>query len=171
MNKLKDMQRSTQIPKKFSIYLVPVGLRISPREHLCYWHHQNVSIPSKNETSIQCCTNVGPPSTTLAQHWYCCTNVGPPSTTLAQHWYNVGSMSLDCWVLPGEHQIRSASTCSSVWLSLSIYTTLTQYITAQQREKVTPVVGLMLARRRRRRANINPTCWEHTQTYAYNVLY
>ena len=154
MNKLKDMQRSTQIPKKLSIYLVPVGLKISPREYLCCWHHQNVSIPSKNETSIQCCTNVG-----------------PPSTTLGQHWYNVGSMSLDCWVLPGEHQIRSASICSSVWLSLSIYTTLTQCITAQQREKVTPDVGLMLARRLRRRANINPTCWEHTQTYAYNVLY
>ena len=28
---------------------------------------------SKHETSIQCCTNVGPPSTTLAQHW---SNIG-----------------------------------------------------------------------------------------------
>ena len=36
--------------------------------------------PSKNETSTQCCTNVG-----------------PPSTTLAQHWLNIGWMSRVCW--------------------------------------------------------------------------
>ena len=38
-------------------------------------------LPRKHETSTQCYTNVG-----------------PPSTTLARHWYNIGSMSRICWL-------------------------------------------------------------------------
>ena len=39
------------------------------------------SVPSKHETLNQC--------------WF---NVGPPSTTSAQHWTNIGLMSHVCWV-------------------------------------------------------------------------
>ena len=40
-------------------------------------------LPSKHESSTRC--------------W---TNVGPTSTTLAQHWSNIGWMSRVCWVGP-----------------------------------------------------------------------
>ena len=49
---------------------------------LLLWRKNNSHL-SKHETSTQC--------------W---TNIGPPSTTLAQHWSNIGSMSRACWDIP-----------------------------------------------------------------------
>ena len=68
----------------------------------------NTAIPSKHVALNQWSANVGPqsgpPST---QHWLntscleaftqCCFNVGPPSSTLAQHWNSIGWMPRVCW--------------------------------------------------------------------------
>ena len=68
----------------------------------------------KQETLHSGCAIVGPPCTTLAQHW---NNIDAKpvicrACTTAQHWPNIGSMSRVCWVsiqctdwLPGKHDV------------------------------------------------------------------
>ena len=41
----------------------------------------------------------GPSQQTLGIN-QCCFNVGPPSSTLAQHWNNIGLIPSNCWVAP-----------------------------------------------------------------------
>ena len=57
---------------------------------------QAACIANKHDTSTQCLTNVG-----------------PPSTTLAQHWSNIGWMSRIYWVLTDWLATPAAADCSA----------------------------------------------------------
>ena len=54
------------------------------------------SRPSKHKTFNQC--------------WF---NVGPPSTTTAQHWTNIGSMSRVCWDIPARRELSDFTICGA----------------------------------------------------------
>ena len=73
--------------RRFSSIKLALGQCLIPGRHLLgsevhlgwilYW----LKLPSKHDTSTQCKSNAG-----------------PPSTTLVQHWTNIGLMYRVCWV-------------------------------------------------------------------------
>ena len=94
-------------------------------------------LPSKHETSTQCCNNVGPPSATLAQHCY---NIGSTSrvcrvvqvryvTSLNARTNWTGSTLIDiptCY-----HHRQNASSASPTHDILSDYTWIRRWVLMQ----------------------------------------